>query len=190
MSNYLSVNQLKPIDDLFKERMNDLNDHVAAITIQQAKDERSFEQYVNATKKAVLLEQASIAEPKVIDHNEEVRSVGSSAENMWGGEKTYYNITVGFSVSGSEELFGVFPNGATLDGLRFYQPDGDSINVEVTLGVLNKEGALSKAKELMAPTHGLLRQANPQAQQWSTAAEAVIQSRLEKRRAELIELYG
>jgi len=157
MSNYIPVTQLQQIDDLFKERMDDLDHHVAALTIDQAKDDRKFQQHVATTKKAVLLQPASIAAPSVIDHDEEVRNVGPSAENMWGGPKTYYIITVGFAVSGSEEVFGVFPNGVSLDGTRFYQPDSGSIEIVVTLGALNKDGALAKANELMAPTFGLIR---------------------------------
>lgn len=190
MSNYLSVTQLRPIGDLFNARMRILADHLAALTKEQSKDDQKYQQYVQSAKRSVLLEPVTVSAPKVIANVEETRNVGPTAENMWGGPKTYHLITVGYAVAGSSEVFGYVPNGASLSGTRVYQPDNGAIEIVVTLGGLDRDAALSYANGLMASTQDLIAQANPQIQQWVEATERIIASRMDQRRTEILNLYS
>ncbi|MGI8636062.1 MAG: hypothetical protein ACR2KZ_11740, partial [Segetibacter sp.] len=83
--------------------------------------------------------------------------------NLWGGPQTIQVITVEFPYTGSEELFN-YRTGESLSMGHIYEPSYRAISVEVQLPQLNKEQALSKAKQEMSITFELIRQNNPNIQ--------------------------
>lgn len=188
---YLTIPNLQFIDFLFQERKKTLNELVAALQINDVKEDVCFVKTVERIKKQILLTPVTFGEPTISDQYETTRDVPPNSQQMWGGQQKVFNVTVDFPFTGSNELFENAPNNVSYGGssMRVYQPGYNSVPIEVQITQLDKKIALSEAKRMMETTINMIAKSNPQVTQWNTSIEPVIDGMLNKKREELINFY-
>ena len=185
----ISTMQLQVLSNLFMEKEKELKQAVGDLQLNDVKEDSNFKKTVQQIKKQILLQPVTIGEPKITGNQQTTRQVPPNYQNLWGGAQNINVITVEFPCAGSEELFS-YRTGESLTIARVYQPSYKSISVEVQLLELNKEQALTKAREEMTTTFELIKQNNPVIERWSAQMEPQVEAALEKKRKELFDFYS
>jgi len=189
-SNYIHNTQLPIIDDLFQKKSTLLTQLAGNLSVDSIKEDNQFEATVSRIKSQLKLNPVEFGEPKISNHNQTTIQAPPNFRNPMGGPQQVFIITVDFPFSGSNELFGVMPSNVMYTSGRVYQPYGNSISIEVTLTQLDKEKALSEARGAMDATKSLIKANNKQATDWSNSMELKIDSVLQQKRKEIIDLYS
>lgn len=182
--NYKYSMDASVLDNLFIEKKKTLKRMIGNLQIDNVKSDTRFASTVNSIKQAVLLKPVTIGEPRITGNHQKERQVSAHYQNMWGGSQMVNVITVEFSYTGSSELFSYRVSNQSLTVDRIYNPFYNTIEVKVSQ--LDKNQALSEAKNKLATTKQLIQQNNSVVEQWSANMENRIQTLAEEKRTDRV----
>jgi hypothetical protein len=185
----VSTMQLHLLDQLFRQKSQQLRELAAGLQLEDAKDENRFLTIVENIKRQVLLIPVEIGEPTVLTHEEIIKNVGPSFQNPMPGKRIMYQITLTIPFTGSPELFNAKPEGVSLPIGRMYQPEGANLEVIVELPQLNREQALSGAQRELRDTRAVIEANKEPVTKWSAGMESTIEHTLANKRAEILSFY-
>lgn len=180
---------MKSTTVLFEEKSKEFKRLVSELDIDDVKLDKQFNATKSRIKKDILLKSVKFNQPVINKKPYTTQKRVDPYLNPMGGTKDVQVVTVDFPFNsdGSEELFTVIPIGVIFSQGEVYQPDGNSVPVEVEMDKLDKPLAISKTNQLMNTTFDIITKNNIQAEDWSKRMETIIDSRLEERRKELID---
>ena len=192
MSNAIPVMRLTMIQHVFLQKEKDINQQVGNLQLNDVKEDAAFQRTTTRIKNDTLLKPVTFSNPEIKSHRQVEKRFSSSYEFPMPHTKNVCIVNVDFTFEGSSELFKYAPNGLSYGSsdTRMYQPGyGNVISLEVEIPQLDRDAAIAKANSMMATTFSIINQINPQAEQWSTAKEPIIDADLDKKRAEILNFY-
>jgi hypothetical protein len=194
MTNYLEHATLPVIDFEFPGvKRKEIDELINNLKLKDINSDEKFENTLEAIKRKVLLNPVKFEKPKIIDHYQTEKTYPPSFDNMLGGTRQVFIVSVEYPFSGDTELFQYKPNGYSFgpgDMPYIFQPTGRSIVVEVeSFSLDNKNKILEEAQRHMNLTFQFIDSNNTFIENWSYRIEPTIESQLRNHKEKLEKLY-
>lgn len=192
-NNFISPHKRPFMVDLKRQRESMINSLINNLKINDVKEDADFQQTSEKIKNEILLKPVNIDEARFIDHEYEEIQLNMQQQFVGGGSKHHYYHQIEFPFTGDKELFEYIPEtgySQTSSDYGIILPDYNSITVYVDLPELNPNRAISKAKELLNLTLQLVSGNNSSISGWSESISNRIDNLLQKKREELIKIFG
>lgn len=189
MTQYLLPNQLPVIDDLFRERNQQFVTVLKNLKLKDVETDEALAKTSERIKQDILLSPVHIGEPRIIDNFQETRPIPAHI-GLGSTLREVEVVVVNFPFKGSSEIFGYIAAGVTYVDRGVAQPENNELNVEVELGRLDKEEALSQARKTMENTLSIINQNNPHVLAWHDGFIIRLGMELKRRQKELLDLYS
>jgi hypothetical protein len=192
MNAFTSPRNLQNLLELKKERESKIDLLINNLKIENVKEESSFNKSKDRIKKEILFNPVKLGDLKFMDYEYVEKSV-SFEQQLIGGRKGHYIHKLSLIFSGSGELFEYTPE----EGFTFTSsdhgvilPTANAIFIDVDLPELNPSESVNEARRLLRMTFEFVEKNNISINQWNAKIEPKIDSLLEQKRKQLIDLFG
>ncbi len=193
MSNFTSPHALPHFSNLKKERESQINSLINSLKLKDVQEDKAFERTKQRIRNAVVLTRVVLGKPQFVDHDFQEVPLTHTQMLVGGVSPNHFIHEISIPFTGDRELFSHVPE----EGFSYYSSDrgvivpySNQIEISVDLPELNPQRATEEVSRVLRMTMEFVDKNNASVETWSFAIGQRIDTLLDKKREELINLLG